>query len=99
MSSTPIFGRPYKVDFPGGRHPVRGRTMTGKRRVFGAASKAKVALVAAKGNRTTAQLASQLGSHTSQVSAWKKQFMAQVTELFADGRQRRTDQATDEQEL
>jgi transposase-like protein len=71
--------------------------MAGKRRVFGAAFKAKVALAAAKGDRTTAQLASQFGIHTSQVTAWKKQLMAQVAELFADGRQRRAEQATDEQ--
>lgn len=42
--------------------------MAGKRRVFGAAFKAKVALAAAKGDRTTAQLASQFGVHTSQVT-------------------------------
>ena len=73
--------------------------MAGKRRVFGPAFKAKVALAAAKGDRTTAQLASQFGIHTSQVTAWKKQLVAQVAELFADGRQRRADRATDEQEL
>jgi transposase-like protein len=56
--------------------------MAWKRRVFGAAFKA---LVAAKGDQTTAQLASRFGAHTSQVTAWKKQLMAQVTELFADG--------------
>ena len=83
----------------GGRHPIRSRTMAGKRRVFGPVFKAKVALAAAKGDRTTAQLASQFGIHTSQVTAWKKQLMAQVAELFADGRQRRADQATDEQGL
>jgi transposase-like protein len=44
-------------------------TMSGKRRVFGAAFKAKVALAAARGDRTTAQLASQFGIHTSQVTA------------------------------
>ena len=45
----------------------------------------------------TAQLASQFGIHTSQVTAWKKQLMGQVAELFVDGRQRRPEQATDEQ--
>ena len=73
--------------------------MAGKRRVFGAAFKAKVALAAAKGDRTTAQLASQFGVHTSQVTAWKKQLMAQVAELVADGRQRLAEQATDEQDI
>jgi transposase-like protein len=42
--------------------------MGGKQRVFGAAFKAKVALAAARGDRTTAQLASQLGIHTSQMT-------------------------------
>jgi transposase len=63
--------------------------MAGKRRVFGAAFEAKVARAAAKGDQTTAQLASLFGVHTSQVTAWKKQLMAQVAELFADGRQQR----------
>ena len=56
--------------------------MAGKRRVFGAAFKAKVALAAAKGDRTTAQLASQFGIHTSQVTAWKKLLLGQVAELL-----------------
>jgi len=60
--------------------------MAGKRRVFGAAFKAKVALAAANGDRTTAQLASQFGIHTSQVTAWKKQPTAeQVAELERRG--------------
>jgi putative transposase len=58
-----------------------------------------VALAAAKSDRTTAQLASQFGIYTSQVAARKKLLMAQVAELFADGRQRRPDQGTDEEEL
>ena len=49
--------------------------MGGKRRVFGAPFKATVALAAAKGDRSTAQLARRFGIHTSQVTAWKKQLM------------------------
>jgi len=44
-------------------------TTSGKRRVLGAAFKAKPALAAARGDRPTAQLASQFGIHTSQVTA------------------------------
>ena len=73
--------------------------MTRKRRTFGAAFKAKVALAAAKGDRTTAQLASEYGVHAGQVTAWKKQLMEQVTELFTDGRKRRSDEAANEHEL
>lgn len=74
--------------------------MSRKRRTLGASLKAKVALAAVRGDRTTAQLASQFGVHTSQVTAWKKRLLEGVPELFADGRrQRKEDQAADEQEL
>ena len=73
--------------------------MTRKRRVFGAAFKAKVALAAVRGDKTTAQLASELGVHTSQVTAWKKQLLEQAAGLFEDGRTGRNEQAADEQEL
>jgi transposase-like protein len=73
--------------------------MSRKRRVFGASFKAKVALAAARGDRTTAQLASEFSVHTSQVTAWKKQLLAQAAELFEDGRGRRDESAADEQEL
>ena len=74
--------------------------MSRKRRVLGAALKAKVALAAVKGDRTTAQLASQFGVHTSQVTAWKKRLLEGVGVLFADGRQKHADESSaDEQEL
>jgi putative transposase len=73
--------------------------MTRKRRVFGAAFKAKVALAAVRGDRTTAQLASDFSVHTSQVTAWKKQLLEQAAGLFEDGRQRRDETAAGEQEL
>jgi transposase-like protein len=44
-------------------------TMSGKRRVFGGAFKAKRAPAAARGDRPTALLASQFGIHTNQVTA------------------------------
>lgn len=73
--------------------------MTRKRRVFGAAFKAKVALAAVRGDKTTAQLASEFSVHTSQVTAWKKQLLEQAVGLFEDGRQRRDETAANEQEL
>lgn len=73
--------------------------MTRKRRVFSAAFKAKVALAAVRGDKTTAQLAGKFGVHVSQVTAWKKQLLEQAAGLFEDGRQRRDERAADEQEL
>jgi transposase-like protein len=73
--------------------------MTRKRRVFGAAFKAKVALAAVRGDKTTAQLAGEFSVHTSQVTAWKKQLLEQAAGLFEDGRQRRDELAANEQEL
>ncbi len=74
--------------------------MTRKRRVFGAAFKAKVALAAARGDKTTAELASQYKVHTNQVSACKKQLLDGVAEVFADGRSRgKDDSSANEEEL
>ena len=73
--------------------------MARKRRSISAALKAKVALAAAKGDKTTAELASKFGVHASQVTSWKKQLLTGVPDLFADGRSRKEDSSADEQEL
>jgi transposase len=71
--------------------------MSRKRRVFGASFKAKVAC---RGDKTTAELASQFGVHAGQVTAWKKQLLEQASELFEDGRRsRREDRSADEEAL
>lgn len=63
--------------------------MSGKRRVLSAGLKAKVALAAAKGDQTLAELSSQFGVYANQISAWKRQLLDQAPELFEDGRRRR----------
>jgi len=60
--------------------------MTRKRRAFGGAFKAKVALAAIRGDKTTAQLAAEYQVHTSQVTAWKQQLLEQAPKFFEDGR-------------
>lgn len=74
--------------------------MMRKRRSFGASFKAKVALAAVRGDKTTAELASKFGVHANQISSWKKQLLEGVAELFGDGRSRKKEEsAADEQEL
>jgi transposase-like protein len=74
--------------------------MSRKRRTFTPAFKAKVALAAACGEKTTAQLVGQFGVHASQIASWKRQLLDGVPELFADGRSRKSDEASaDEEEL
>ena len=74
--------------------------MSRKRRSFGAAFKAKVALAACRGDKTTAQLASEYEVHSGQVTAWKKHLLAGAPELFEDRRGKGPDEsAADEQEL
>lgn len=57
-------------------------------------------MAAARGDKTTAQSASEFEVHAGQVAAWKKQLLEHAAELFADGRRRGADEpSTDEQEL
>lgn len=69
-----------------------------KRRVFNAAFRAKVALAAAKGDKTMSQLAEQYEVHPNQVSTWRKELLARAAELFEDGRTRKTAEASDHSE-
>lgn len=55
-----------------------------KRRRIEAALKAKAALAAVRGDRTTSELASQFGVHPTQIGQWKRQLLGGVTELFSD---------------
>ena len=73
--------------------------MSGKRRVFSASFKAKVALAAIRGDRTTAQLACKFAVHASQAAAWKKQLLGRAASLFEDGRRRGQDSTVEEEEL
>jgi putative transposase len=54
------------------------------RKRHGAGFKAKVALAAAKGDRTLGELASQFAIHATQVSSWKKQLLDNVERLFSE---------------
>jgi putative transposase len=68
--------------------------MAGKRRIFSGAFKAKVALAACRGEKTTAQLAVEFGVHAGQVTAWKKQLLEGAAGLFEDGRSKRAAETT-----
>ena len=74
--------------------------MSRKRRSFGAAFKAKVALAACRGDKTTAQLSAEYEVHAGQVAAWKKQLLSKAASLFEDQRGRKPDeQAAEEEQL
>ena len=61
-----------------------------------AAFKAKVALEAAKGEKTIAQLSSEFGVHANQIRQWRKQLLEELPRLFSD---RRRKQEKNEEEL
>jgi putative transposase len=74
--------------------------MVAKRRVFGKAFKAKVALAAIRDDKTLAELAAKFGVHANQVSAWRQQLLDRVAELFEDGRSRKgTEEGATAEEL
>jgi transposase-like protein len=64
--------------------------MAAKRRRIEAGVKAKAALAAVRGDRTTSQLASAFGVHATQIGQWKRRLVEGATELFSDDRRRET---------
>jgi transposase len=74
--------------------------MARKRRSFSGAFKAKVALAACRGDKTTAQLAAEYEVHVGQITAWKKQLLEGAACLFEDGRGKQSaDDAASNEEL
>jgi transposase len=65
--------------------------MGAKRRRIEAAVKAKAALAAVRGDRTTSELASQFGVHPTQIGQWKRRLLEAAPELFSDDRRRRAE--------
>lgn len=57
--------------------------MGSMRKQFGKEFKAKVALEAAKGVKTVAELCSEYGVHVTQIGQWKKELCERLPELFA----------------
>jgi transposase-like protein len=60
--------------------------MSVKRKQHSAEFKAKVALEAAKGQRTVSELATQYKIHPSQITQWKKQLLDNASTVFTRGR-------------
>ena len=65
--------------------------MGAKRRRIEAAVKAKAALAAVRGDRTTSELASQFGVHPTQIGQWKRQLLDGATELFSGDQRRKAE--------
>jgi len=62
--------------------------MKNKRRNHSAQFKAKVALAAAKGDKTIAELASEFDVNPNQLAQWKKQLLQSLPAIFSRSRQR-----------
>jgi putative transposase len=66
--------------------------MKRERKRYDASLKAKVALEALKGQRTTNEIAAAYGVHPNLVAQWKKQVLEQLPEIFSGGRVRQEQQ-------
>jgi len=66
--------------------------MGAKRRRIERGVKARVALAAVRGDRTTSQLVSAFGVHATQVGQWKRRLVEGAADLFSDDRRREVQQ-------
>lgn len=55
------------------------------RRNHSPAFKAKVALAALEGNETLTQLAARFDVHANQITEWRRQLVANASDVFTDG--------------
>ena len=60
--------------------------------------KAKVAIEAIKGHKTTAQIAQMFGLHPTPVGGWKRQVLAGLPDVFGNGREQVRQQADAEKD-
>lgn len=69
--------------------------MVTPRKRYSAELKAKVALEAIKGQKTTNEIAAEYGVHPSQIAQWKKQALDELPQIFSSGRseQKRSEEA------
>ena len=66
-----------------------------QRKRYSAEVKARVALEAIKGQKTTNELASEYGVHPTQIAQWKKQVLEELPQLFSSRREK-AEQAEEE---
>jgi len=57
--------------------------LSGMRKTYDAAFKAKVALEAAKGEKTIAQIAGEYSVHPNQIRLWRSHLLEELPELFS----------------
>jgi transposase len=69
------------------------------RRNHSPAFKAKVALEAARNEKTTAELAREYGVHANQIGAWKRQLLDNAAGLFESASDKRLDNEEEVKEL
>jgi len=70
--------------------------MTKIRKTHTLQTKVKVALEAIKGEKTTAEITSKYGIHSTQINNWKKQALEQIPNAFSKKRKK---QKEDQQKL
>ena len=86
MSWTPRFGQWSKVE---GSVRMGVETMSRTRKIYPASLKARVAVEAIKGHRTTTGIAKIYGVYPNLIGGWKKQALQGLPQVFENGRDAR----------
>jgi transposase len=69
---------------------TKEKSMTTTKKQYTPKFKARVAIEAIRGEKTLSQLGSHFRVHPIQIGHWRKAALEQMSELFVDGRKRKT---------
>ena len=73
--------------------------MSNKRKQYNPQFKAKVALEAVRGVKTVPELSSQYNLHPTVINTWKRQLLEEAKTLFESGRQKASDQNSQDAQI
>ena len=87
MCAVALLNQCQKLDSSVSSKSKLRRSMSNKKKQYGAQFKAKVALEAIRGEKTVSELASQYEIHPTMINGWKRKIWSEASQIFETEKQ------------